>query len=131
LEQVLQFYARNGDFPDGGNLGPGIGNIRLNQDERTGLLAFLKSLSDDRVRFQRAPFDHPSICVPNGHVELSSGEFETDASQSGSVALDKWALVREVGREGTLVPLQTFDELLNGIGNDGTRANTMSTACKP
>ncbi len=131
LEDVLLFYGRNGDFPDGGNLGPGIGNIRLNQGERTALVAFLKALSDDRVRFQRAPFDHPSICVPNGHVELSSSQFETDPAQSGSVALDKWALVPEVGSEGTSVPLQTFQELLDGIGNDGTRANTMTKACRP
>ena len=27
LEQVLDFYGRNGDFPEGGNLGPGIGQI--------------------------------------------------------------------------------------------------------
>lgn len=131
LEQVLQFYGRNGDFPEGGNLGPGIGNIRVNQAERTGIVAFLKALSDERVRFQRAPFDHPSICVPNGHVEQSPGQLETDGSQSGSIALDKWALVPEVGREGANVPLQTFDELLNGVGNDGTRANTMTVACKP
>ncbi len=130
LEQVLEFYARNSDFPDDGNLGPGIGNIRLNQGERTAVVAFLKALSDDRVRFQRAPFDHPAICVPNGHVE-TSGQLETDPSQSGSVALDKWALVPAVGRDGATVPLQTFDELLQGIGNDGTRANTMTTACTP
>ena len=37
LEQVLDFYSRNGDFPDGGNLGPGIGNIRLSQAERTAM----------------------------------------------------------------------------------------------
>ena len=34
LEQVLEFYARNGDVPAGGNLGRGFGNIRLNQQER-------------------------------------------------------------------------------------------------
>ncbi len=130
LEQVLDFYGRNGDFPQDGNLGPGIGNIRLNQGERTAIVAFLKALSDDRVRFQRAPFDHPSICVPDGHVEIS-GQLETDPAQSGSVALDKWSFVSEVGSEGSGVPLQTFDELLRGIGNDGTRANTMSTACTP
>lgn len=130
LEQVLDFYGRNGDFPQDGNLGPGIGNIRLNQGERTAIVAFLKALSDDRVRFQRAPFDHPSLCVPNGHVE-SSGQLETDPAQSGSVALDKWALVPEAGSEGSSVPLQTFDELLKGIGNDGSRANTMTTACTP
>ncbi len=131
LEQVLDFYGRNGDFPDGGNLGPGIGNIRLNQGERTSIVAFLKALSDDRVRFQKAPFDHPSLCVPNGHVEQPVGQLVTDVSQSGSVALDKWALVPEVGAAGAGVPLQTFDEILKGIGNDGSRANTMNTACKP
>ena len=131
LEQVLEFYARNGDFPGGGNLGPGIGNIRLNQGERTAIVAFLKALSDDRVRFQRAPFDHPSLCVPNGAIEISPGQLATDPAEAGAVAVDKWALVPEVGKEGSKVPLQTFEELLNGIGGDGTRANTMSRSCKP
>ena len=131
LEQVLAFYARNGDFPAGGNLGPGIGNIRLTQPERDSIVAFLKALTDDRVRFQKAPFDHPSLCVPNGHVELSPGQLAADAAQDGLVALDKWALVAHVGAAGAGVPLQTFEELLAGIGNDGSRANTMTTACVP
>lgn len=131
LEQVVDFYGRNGDFPDGGNLGPGIGNIRLSQAERTSIVAFLKALTDDRVRFQRAPFDHPSLCVPNGHVEIAAGVFATDPSQPGSIALDKWALVPESGRDGLPVPLQTFDELLRGIGNDGSRSNTMTQSCTP
>ena len=130
LEQVVQFYGRNADFPAGGNLGTGIGNINLNQAEQTQVVAFLKALSDDRVRFQRAPFDHPSLCVPNGNVE-ESGQLTLDTSLSGSVALNKWALVTQVGREGLSVPLQTFEELLNGIGNDGTRANTMTNGCTP
>ena len=131
LEQVVEFYSRNGDFPAGGNLGPGIGNINLDQGGRTAVVAFLKALGDDRVRFQKAPFDHPSLCVPNGQVETSPGQFETDASESGLIALDKWALVPHVGRGGAGVPLQTFDELLKGIGNDGSRANAMATVCKP
>jgi cytochrome c peroxidase len=131
LEQVLLFYDRNGDFPDGGNLGPGIGNINLGGNDRAAIVAFLKALSDDRVRFQRAPFDHPSLCVPNGHVETAPGQFEIDPTQVGSAAVDKWALVPEVGRLGTTAPLQTFEELLNGIGNDGSRANTRTTACRP
>jgi hypothetical protein len=130
LEQVLRFYDRDGDFPDGGNLGPGIGNIRVGGNNRVEIVAFLKALTDDRVRFQKAPFDHPSLCVPSGHVE-QDGQFQADPLQSGVVALDKWMLVPHVGREGAGVPLQTFEELLSGIGNDGTRANTMSVACKP
>ena len=42
LEQVLEFYARNGDVPGGGNLGPGMGNIRLTQQERGQIVEFLE-----------------------------------------------------------------------------------------
>jgi hypothetical protein len=45
--------------------------------------------------------------------------------------VDRWALIPAVGKGGTTAPLQTFDELLRGIGNDGTRANTMTQACTP
>ena len=130
LEQVLDFYGRHGDFPAGG-LGRGMGNIRLSAEDRAAIVAFLKALSDERVRFQRAPFDHPSLCVPNGHAELSSGRVEPDKTQTGSIARDKWAFVPEVGKEGSAVPLQTFEEMLRGIGNDGSRANTLTTACLP
>lgn len=131
LEQVLEFYSRNGDFPEGGNLGPGIGNIRLGAGDRAEIAAFLRALSDDRVRFQRAPFDHPSLCVPNGHEQDAPGQLRVDVTQAGVVAADRWALVQEVGRSGLSVPLQTFDELLRGIGNDGSRANTMTESCVP
>lgn len=94
-------------------------------------MAFLKAFSDDRVRYQRAPFDHPSLCVPNGHAELSPGQLILDDSQHGSVAQDTFALIPEVGREGASAPLQTFEELLTGIGNDGSRAHTMTNSCKP
>ena len=131
LEQVMEFYARNGDVPDGGNLGPGMGNIRLSGQERTEIVAFLKALTDDRVRFERAPFDHPSLCVPVGHVE-SAGVLQRDGTSSGtSAALDLFALVAAVGAGGNGVPLQTFEELLAGIGRDGSRAHVMTTACTP
>src|SRR5204862_4068842 len=74
LEQVLEFYARNGDVPAGGNLGPGIGNIRLNQQNRAEIVEFLKALTDDRVRYERAPFDHPALCVPVGYDARSVQE---------------------------------------------------------
>jgi cytochrome c peroxidase len=131
LDQVLLFYNRNGDFPGGGNLGPRIGNIRLGGNNRNSIVAFLKAFSDERVRFQRAPFDHPSLCVPNGHAELAPGMLVLDDSQAGSIAQDTFALVPEVGREGAAAPLQTFEEMLAGIGNDGSRANTMTMPCRP
>lgn len=129
LEQVLAFYSRNGDIPAGGNLGPGIGQIRLGQQDQAAIVAFLKALTDDRVRYQRAPFDHPSLCVPDGHQELSAGILAIDPAQPGLIAADRWVLVPAVGRNGSAVPLQTFEELLRGIGRDGSRANTMSESC--
>ena len=74
LEQVLEFYARNGDVPAGGNLGNGIGNVRLNPQERAQIVEFLKALTDDRVKFERAPFDHPSLCVPVGYQATADAE---------------------------------------------------------
>ncbi len=35
-------------------------------EERQALKAFLLSLTDERVRLQQAPFDHPQLFVPNG-----------------------------------------------------------------
>ena len=131
LEQVLQFYSRNGDFPAGGNLGPGIGQIRLTTADQTAIVAFLKMLSDDRVRYEQAPFDHPSLCVSKGAAELSPGLLALDASdaQFKATSADKFALIPAVGKAGNAAPLQTFDELLAGTGGDGSRAHSLTESC--
>jgi cytochrome c peroxidase len=108
LDQVVAFYARGGDFPDSRGLASHVSPTPLNAAERADLVTFLKSLSDDRVRFERAPFDHPELCVPDG---------------------ERWVGVPAVGRHGNPVPLQTFEELLKGIGTDGSRAHTLTEAC--
>lgn len=108
LEQVVEFYARGGDFPDSPGLVSQIAPMPMNETERSHVVAFLKSLTDDRVRFERAPFDHPELCVPDG---------------------ERWIGVPAVGRNGNAAPLQTFEELLKGIGADGTRAHAMADAC--
>ena len=122
LEQVIDFYNRGGDFPDG-NVGPGIRRLNLAAEERAALVAFLKSLSDDRVRFERAPFDHPALCIPIGHAEQRlDPRFPLSAA-------DKWALLPAVGGNGNTVPLQTFEELLEARGADGSRAHHLNTGC--
>ena len=123
LEQVVEFYNRGGDFPDGGNLSPDVRRLNLSAADRAALVAFLKSLSDDRVRFERAPFDHPELCVPVGHGD-AAGDDRFPLS-----APDRWAAIPAVGRGGNTVPLQTFDELLQGIGVDGSRAHNLRDAC--
>jgi hypothetical protein len=93
------------------------GNIRLNPQERAEIVDVLKALTDDRVRFERAPFDHPSLCVPVG--------------DQGTADAELFALVPPVGRNGNAVPLQTFAEQLAGIGRDGSRAHALQDRCTP
>jgi len=92
-------------------------------DDKAALVAFMKALTDDRVLYDRAPFDRAELCVPSGHVEQM-----TDPQHRQS-ALDKWVLVPAVGAGGNSSPLQSFEELLLQVGNDGSRAHTMTQSC--
>jgi hypothetical protein len=42
-----------------------------------------------------------------------------------------FALVPASGQTGNRVPLQTFAELLDGSGRDGSRAHTLQQPCVP
>jgi len=131
LEQVVDFYARGGDFPDGGNLGPDIQNRNFSSADRAALVAFMKALSDDRVRYERAPFDHPELCVPVGQQQANATLLLLDNSdpQFQLSAADRWAGIPAVGSNGGSAPLQTFDELLRGAGADGSRAHSLQDRC--
>ena len=61
------------------------------------LVAFLETLTDDRVVFQRAPFDHPQLFVPNGHPGNSNST--TDANGDG-LADDVLVEIPAIGAEG-------------------------------
>jgi cytochrome c peroxidase len=72
LRQVVDFYAHGGDFPitNAADRDFNLVNLRLemqsnlNEAEMVALVDFLLELTDDRVRFERAPFDHPEVHVP-------------------------------------------------------------------
>ena len=116
LEQVVDFYARAGDF--GNNQ---LRSFRIDNSQRSALVAFMKALTDDRVRFERAPFDHPELCVPAGHYP--------EPGDSPLTAAEKWVALPAVGAAGNLAPLRTFDELLKGIGGDGSRSHALTEVC--
>jgi len=79
LEQVIDFYNRGGDGAGSEssnttgfginptNRAPAIFPLNLSADDKANLVALLKSLTDERVRWEMAPFDHPSLTIPNGH----------------------------------------------------------------
>lgn len=66
LEQVVEFYNRGGNFPQNPELDPDITPLNLSFEQRKNLVLFLESLTDPDVVFERAPFDHPQLFIPNG-----------------------------------------------------------------
>jgi hypothetical protein len=76
LEQVVAFYNRGGDFREWGH-NEMVRPLKLTADEQAALVAFLKALTDDRVRYDRAPFDHPQLFITNGPKD-TKGNTATD-----------------------------------------------------
>ncbi|HET9837585.1 MAG TPA: cytochrome c peroxidase [Candidatus Angelobacter sp.] len=67
LMDVVNFYDRGGNFAafNQDNFDPNINVLGLTDAEKNGLVALLKAMTDDRVRYQKKPFDHPQLFVPN------------------------------------------------------------------
>jgi cytochrome c peroxidase len=74
LAQVVDFYSRGGDFPSA-DVDPRLERVSFSADDKAAVVAFLKSLTDERVRNQSAPFDHPSLVVPNGMASDGNGNW--------------------------------------------------------
>ncbi len=120
LEQVIEFYTRGGNFPNNFThqfvtslplfgTDPVINAATI--QKRKDIIAFLKSLTDGRVRYERAPFDHPELIVPNGHI---GDETNVTAGNSlgGAFAQDILMTIPAVGANGKATPLQAFKDVL-------------------
>jgi cytochrome c peroxidase len=120
LESVIEFYSRGGD------LGPVLAtdgtreiaplsipsldgaHVGLTQAERDALVAFLKTLTDERVRNRKAPFDHPDLFIPHGQLD-DNLTARRDPLRPGQ-AMDRVRLIQAVGRSGG-APLPQFLQL--------------------
>src|ERR687885_925380 len=105
LRQVVDFYNRGGDFHDTNidTLDPDIHALGLTSDEEDALVAFLNALTDDRVRRQAAPFDHPQLFVPDGE----RGDTNSVATDANGTAIDDFFEIPAVGAAGG-APLPPF-----------------------
>ncbi|MBD2415299.1 cytochrome C peroxidase [Nostoc calcicola FACHB-3891] len=102
LRQVVDFYSR-GAGDDNANV-PRLPPLNLNDADKEALVAFLKALTDERVRYEKAPFDHPQLFVPNGHLGN-----ETYAIDDGTgKAKDDLVEIPPVGRNGRITPPANF-----------------------
>jgi cytochrome c peroxidase len=106
LEQVVDFYNRGGDFRETNidNVDVGIRNLNLTPEQKTSLVAFMKSLTDDRVRYERAPFDHPQLFITNGHPGDQNAVTNDGTGQATTTLIELPA----VGRNGTSTPKPNF-----------------------
>ncbi|TKB95048.1 MAG: cytochrome C peroxidase [Nitrospira sp.] len=71
LREAVLLYSRGGNVApitqtDGTPIEP-LGIANMTSDEADAIVAWLESLTDERVRIAGAPFDHPQLFVPNGH----------------------------------------------------------------
>jgi cytochrome c peroxidase len=110
LKEVVELYSRGGNVApiqalDGTVIEP-LGIPTLTPAEIEALVAFMETLTDERVLYRRAPFDHPQLFVPNGHPGSSSST--TDSNADG-LADDLMVEISAVGAAGG-TPLAGFLE---------------------
>jgi hypothetical protein len=67
--------------------------LLFSSNEPRSLVAFLLALTDERVLYQRAPFDHPELVLPAGQ---------------DSTGADITTVVPAVGSSGAPTPVQRF-----------------------
>lgn len=96
LKQVVQFFNRGGNFCDFNvhDLSPDIQPLGLTRSQEDQLVAFLVSLTDDRVRFRKAPFDHPELRLAYDGLDVAPTR-----------------VIEAVGAGGSRRPLGTFLDL--------------------
>jgi cytochrome c peroxidase len=127
LAQVVEFYNRGGDRRDGGpcstadsdttgfnnncsNLDADITNLELTPEEQEALVAFMKKpLTDNRVRCEIAPFDHPQL-------KINLGQLETYNTTTGARD-DYFQIIPAIGKGGRCLPggkgpLLPFEDIL-------------------
>ncbi|MCX7089144.1 MAG: cytochrome-c peroxidase [Methylococcales bacterium] len=113
LEQVITFYSRATNFDSDFKhsfLIP-TSTLQADKEARANLIAFLNTLTDERVVYEKAPFDHPELIIGHGHpgnnTQVTTGNFIAP-----NVATDALVTLPAVGAEGTTTPQQNFENNL-------------------
>jgi cytochrome c peroxidase len=109
LEDVVDFYSRGGDFApikaaDGATEIRPLSVPIMTESEKAAVVAFLKTLTDERVRYRKAPFDHPQLFVPDGQTVIPKK----------GIAYDNLREIAAVGRDGG-APLPNFLTPTKGV----------------
>jgi cytochrome c peroxidase len=105
LEEVVDFYDRGANFTSQGKDAEFLFSASMTPETKADLVAFLKALTDERVRWEKAPFDHPSLPLPVGHT--GDGTVVVPSSEAGFEGLAQTEVVElpAVGAQGRNVGL--------------------------
>jgi cytochrome c peroxidase len=122
LRQVIDFYARGGDFPFTNALhrDPLIVDLHVNIDakftetDKDALVDFLISLTDERVKYKRAPFDSPEIFVP-----IDGTAPDNNGGRAALLSDPKFMHVPATGAAGQATPLSSFLDVSSVQGSPG------------
>jgi len=122
LRQVIDFYSRGGDFPvtNASDRDPLINDLHVNfgalftEADKVALVDFLLSLTDERVKFERAPFDHPEVIVP-----LDGTAPDNTAGRAALLADARFQRIPAVGAAGRGTPLPNFLGISSVEGSAG------------
>ncbi|MEQ1892724.1 MAG: cytochrome c peroxidase [Planctomycetota bacterium] len=109
LAQVVEFYARAGDFgqENARDKDIDVSGFTLDLEEQAALVAFMRSLTDPRVRNEAAPFDHPELPLKTGHVG-DNVAVAADALGNGLLEIEHRPATGAAGGP----PIPTFEERL-------------------
>jgi len=99
LRQVVEFYNRGGDFAleNLGDLSPFIRPLNLDDADMDAIVAFLGALTDERVRCEMAPFDHPEIRIAAG---ARGNELNATEDKNSGQSKDQIELIQATGAGG-------------------------------
>jgi len=100
LEEVAQFYNRGGNFSSKGKDAEFIFGVGASEETLADVVSFLKSLTDERVRWERAPFDHPSLPLAVGHDGDETGVVADDTPGFSGLASTRFVELPAVGAAG-------------------------------
>jgi len=131
LRQVVDFYVRGGDFPitNAAHRDFLLTNLNIEaqsnftEEEKVAIVDFLLELTDERNRFDRAPFDHPQVIVPVDGLAP-----DNTAGRAALLASPMFQDVAAVGTAGQASPEPTFLNVTK-VRVSGAAANRGSPAC--
>lgn len=116
LQQVVHFYQTEGHFPtlNFNNLDAGLRIFDLGVQDTAALVEMMETgLTDWRVVHEEGKFDHPELCVPNGHDPAT-----------GKTVL---AGIPAVGSTGSANPLTTFEDIVTN--NTAGHEHSLTDPC--